>query len=112
MITTLSEEAQNFLAALKEYAPTVGGPAAGALLGYFAAKRKQDAEADKIESEGDVLRMDAVTRNFQTLIAGYEKRVADLTQEVNDMREEMRTLRKDMGHSKPVMVSRHAIQGY
>lgn len=96
----VSDEAQKFLDALREYLGIIG-PVAGGAVGYLAGRRKIAAEANKLEIEADVAQLDAVTRRFQALIDGYEtqarndrSRIDDLTREVMQLRDEIKSLRK------------------
>ena len=64
------------------------------MLGYFAGRRRNDAEASKLEAE-------AIVAPFRVLIDGYEAqaradnaRIEDLTREVKELREEVRALRQ------------------
>lgn len=99
----ISEDAQKFLDALKDYASIIGfvGPAAGAAVGYVAGKKKREAEiarisaeAAKMEVDGEVAQINAITKNFEALIDGYETRIKDLTSEVHLLRDEVKQLRK------------------
>lgn len=90
----MAESSDQLWAILKEFLLPVGGPAAGALIGYRAGKKKMDADAIKIEAEADGIQLDAITRHFSALIDGYEKRIDDLTAEINALREEVKSLRK------------------
>lgn len=99
----ISEDAQKFLDALKDYASIIGfvGPAAGAAVGYVAGKKRREAEiakisaeAAKMEIDGEVSQINAITKNFETLIDGYETRIKDLTLEVHALRDEVKQLRK------------------
>lgn len=89
----ISEEAQRFIDAIKEYGVVIG-PAFGGMIGYMAGRKKIDAEASKLEIEGEVAQLDGITRHFEALIDGYEKRIADLTSEVHLLRDEVKQLRK------------------
>jgi predicted RNase H-like nuclease (RuvC/YqgF family) len=90
----MSDEAQRFLEALHDYLVPVIGPAATGVVGFMVGKRKDRAEANKIDAEADVLAIDSVTASFKTLIDGYERRIEDLTAEVTELREEIKELRK------------------
>ena len=89
----MTEEAQRFIEALKEYGAILTGPA-GAAAGFIFARRRANAEATKMEADADVVQSDALTRQFQALVDGYERRVADLTAEVEVLRAEVKALRK------------------
>ncbi len=103
MIATISGEAQRFLDALKEYGTLVSAPA-GAVLGYMAGRRKNDAEATKLEADAGAVTLDSMTRSFRTMIEGYEERIADLTREVDSLREEVKALRKELDR-RPRLIS-------
>lgn len=90
----LSDEGQKLIEAIHDYLAPIVGPAAGGAIGYFAAKRKLNAEANKLEVEADAAQLDAITRHFQALIVGYEARVKDLTAEIDDLRAEVQALRQ------------------
>lgn len=78
---------QSFWELFREMFMPVAGSAAGGVVGYVAAKRKSDAEADAVS-------LDAITRHFTALIDGYEKRIDDLTTEITELRQEVMDLRK------------------
>lgn len=83
----LSEDGQRLVEAIREYIAPIVAPAAGGAIGYLAARRKLNAEADAAQ-------LDAITRHFQALIVGYEARVKDLTAEIDDLRNEVQALRQ------------------
>ena len=90
----VTEDEQRFLDAVREYiAPILGSLTVGAM-GYFAGRKKINAEAEKIETDAEVARLDSLSRNFQSLIDGYERRIEDLTSEVEALRQEVRQLRQ------------------
>lgn len=96
----MTEDAQKFLDALREYGALLSAPAGG-MIGFLVAHRRANAEANKMEADAekaaadaDAAQTDALTRQFSALIDGYEKRVADLTAEVEALRDEVRSLRK------------------
>jgi len=90
----VTEDEQRFLDAVREYiAPILGSLTVGAM-GYFAGRKKINAEAEKIETEAEVARLDSLTKNFQALIDGYERRIEDLTNEVEALRIEVKSLRQ------------------
>lgn len=89
----ISEEAQRFVDAIKDYSGVLG-PAMGGFVGYMAGRRKIDAEVTKLEMDTEIAQLDGITRHFEALIDGYEKRIADLTSEVHSLRDEVRQLRK------------------
>lgn len=90
----MSEEAQRFLDAVHEYLVPVIGPAATGIVGYVVGRKKDAAEANKMDAEADKMAIDSITSSFHTLIDGYERRIEDLTTEVNALREEVKSLRK------------------
>lgn len=79
---------------VKDFLVPVGGPAVGGLLGYLAARRKNDVLEDHFDAKNDALQLDAITRHFEALVTGYEKRIIDLTKEIDDLRDEIKELRK------------------
>ena len=89
----ISEEAASFISAIKEHAGELTAPGA-AVIGWYLGRRKTDAEAAKIESEGDATHLDAITRHMEKLIDGYERRIEDLTLEINNLRGEIVALRQ------------------
>jgi t-SNARE complex subunit (syntaxin) len=90
----ISEDAQRFLEALHDYLVPLIGPAATGFVGFVVGRKKNSAEANKIDAEADVLAIDSITCSFQALINGYERRIDDLTTEVTELREEIKELRK------------------
>lgn len=88
----ISEEAQRFLDALREY--SIALAPGGAIAGWWMGRKKAHAEAAKLMDEGDAIRLDSITRHFQALIDGYEARVKDLTDEVEALRAEVQSLRQ------------------
>jgi len=90
----ISEDAQRFLEALHDYLVPLIGPAATGFVGFVVGRKKNSAEANKIDAEADVLAIDSVTASFKTLIDGYERRIEDLTAEVVSLRDEVKDLRK------------------
>lgn len=89
----ISEDAQRFVDALRQYIDFIG-PAAGAAVGYVAGRKKINAEATKLVIDGEVAQLDGITRHFEALIDGYESRIKDLTSEVHQLRDEVKQLRK------------------
>ena len=93
----MSDQANQFLAVLQEHLASIIGAGAGiggGLLGFVAGRRKNDAEASKMEAE-------AIIAPFRVLIDGYEAqaradnaRIEDLTREVRELREEVKALRR------------------
>ena len=96
----ISEDAQRFLEALHDYLVPVIGPAATGVVGFLVGRRKDNALANKIDAEADVMAIDSVTASFKTLIDGYERRIEDLTKEVTALRIEVRELRQEL-NGKP-----------
>jgi len=90
----ISEDAQRFLEALHDYLVPIIGPAATGIIGFAVGRRKDRAEANKIEAEADVIALDSVTASFKALIDGYERRIEDLTAEVTSLRDEVKALRQ------------------
>lgn len=90
----ISEEAQRFLEALHDYLVPIIGPAATGIIGFAVGRRKDRAEANKLDAEADVIALDSVTASFKALIDGYERRIEDLTAEVMDLRDEVKALRQ------------------
>ena len=67
----VTEDEQRFLDAVREYiAPILGSITVGTV-GYFAGRKKINAEAEKLETDAEVARLDSITKNFQALIDGY-----------------------------------------
>ena len=89
----ISEEATKLLEAIRDYASTLTAPGAVAL-GWFFGRRNANAEAAKLETEGEATKLDAITRHMEKLIDGYEKRIDDLTAEVVSLRAEIVALRR------------------
>lgn len=89
----ISDEAAKLLDAIKDYGASFTAPGAAAL-GWYFGRRKADAEAGKIVSEGEAAKLDSITRHMAALIDGYEKRIDDLTQEVTALRAEIVDLRQ------------------
>lgn len=90
----MTEDAERFLNAIHDYLVPVIGPAATGVVGYVLGKRRDNAEAAKIETEADAVALNSITSSFQTLIDGYERRIEDLTHEVSALREEVKDLRR------------------
>lgn len=90
----VSEEAQRFLDTLHQYLLPALGTAATGVVGYIAGRRRDMAEAHKIDAEADTMAIDSVTASFRTLIDGYERRIEDLTAEVTSLRVEVKALRQ------------------
>lgn len=89
----ISDEAARLLEAIKEYGAIITAPG-GAALGWYLGRRKAEAEAGKIENEGEAAKLDAITRHMEKLIDGYERRIEDLTREVTSLRTEIVELRQ------------------
>lgn len=93
----MSEAANNFLQLLRDHIAEVlsaGGVMCGGLFGFFAGRKKNEAEAAKAEAE-------AIIAPFRVLIDGYEAqakadgaRIEDLMREVVALREEVKELRQ------------------
>ena len=90
----ISEEAKNLIQALKDYAAPFVIPVASGAVGYVAAKKKDYAEAEKLEAEAEAAKLDSITRHFEALIEGYESRVKDLMTEIDNLRGEVLSLRQ------------------
>lgn len=90
----MSDDAQKFIDAIHDYLVPVIGPAATGIIGYVVGRKRDTAEANKIDAEADKMAIDTITSSFQTLIDGYERRIEDLTTEVNALRDEVKELRK------------------
>jgi|GEM_PF-3059564 len=97
----MSEPANEFLALLQNHIAEVlsaGGAIGGGLIGYFAGRNKNEAEAAQAEAE-------AIIAPFRVLINGYEAqakadgaRIEDLMREVVALREEVKALRQAMDY--------------
>lgn len=93
----MSETANEFLSVLRDHLAEVlsaGGVLGGGLIGFFAGRKKNEAEAAKAEAE-------AIIAPFRVLIDGYEAqaradgaRIEDLMREVKELREEVKSLRQ------------------
>lgn len=93
----MSEPANEFLTMLRDHIAEVlsaGGVIGGGLVGFFAGRKKNEAEAAKAEAE-------AIIAPFRVLIDGYEAqakadgaRIEDLMREVVALREEVKALRQ------------------
>lgn len=103
----MSEPASQFLSVLQTHIAEVisaGGVIGGGMIGYFAGRRKSDAEAAQAEAE-------AIIAPFKVLIAGYEAqakadgaRIEDLMREVVALRDEVKALRQSMDNrSRPAI---------
>lgn len=90
----MSESNPTLWELIKDFFIPVGGPAIGGLLGYLAAKQKNDILDNHLDAKGDAIQLDAITRHFEALIDGYEKRINDLTNEVHQLRDEVKKLRQ------------------
>ena len=88
----MSEEAQRFLEALKEYGAVLSAPVG--VLGFLFGRRKAAAEAIALEIGAETAKLDGITRHFQALIDGYESRLKDLTEEIEALRDEIKELRQ------------------
>lgn len=89
----ISDEAAKLIEAVKDYGATLTVPGSAAI-GWYLGRRKADAEAGKIENEGEAAKLDAITRHMEKLIDGYERRIEDLTKEVTSLRTEIVELRQ------------------
>lgn len=95
----MSEPANQFLAVLQAHIAEIlsaSGVIGGGLIGYFAGRKKNEAEAAQAEAE-------AIIAPFRVLINGYEAqakadgaRIEDLMREVVALREEVKALRQAM----------------
>lgn len=95
----MSDSANQFLAVLQAHIAEIlsaGGVIGGGLIGYFAGRKKNEAEAAQAEAE-------AIIAPFRVLINGYEAqakadgaRIEDLMREVVALREEVKALRQAM----------------
>lgn len=93
----MSEAANDFLQLLRDHIAEVlsaGGVIGGGMIGFFAGRKKNEAEAAKAEAE-------AIIAPFRVLIDGYEAqakadgaRIEDLMREVVALREEVKELRQ------------------
>ncbi len=93
----MSEAANDFLQLLRDHIAEVlsaGGVIGGGMIGFFAGRKKNEAEAAKAEAE-------AIIAPFEVLIRGYEAqakadgvRIEDLMREVMALREEVKALRQ------------------
>ncbi len=93
----MSEAANDFLQLLRDHIAEVlsaGGVMGGGMIGFFAGRKKNEAEAAKAEAE-------AIIAPFRVLIDGYEAqaradgaRIEDLMREVMALREEVKALRQ------------------
>lgn len=93
----MSEAANNFLQLLRDHIAEVlsaGGVIGGGMIGFFAGRKRNEAEAAKAEAE-------AIIAPFRVLIDGYEAqakadgaRIEDLMREVIALREEVKELRQ------------------
>lgn len=92
-----ADTTSEFLTMLKDHLAEVlsaGGVIGGGLVGFFAGRKKNEAEAAKAEAE-------AIIAPFEVLIRGYEAqaradaaRIEDLSREVKDLRDEVVKLRQ------------------
>lgn len=93
----MSEAANDFLQLLRDHIAEVlsaGGVIGGGMIGFFAGRKRNEAEAAKAEAE-------AIIAPFRVLIDGYEAqakadgaRIEDLMREVVALREEVKELRQ------------------
>lgn len=93
----MSQPANEFLNVLKDHLAEVlsaGGVIGGGMIGFFAGRKKNAAEAAKAEAE-------AIIAPFRVLIDGYEAqaradgaRIEDLMREVVALRDEVKALRQ------------------
>lgn len=93
----MSEASSEFLDMLRNHLAEVlsaGGVISGGMIGFFAGRKKNEAEAAKAEAE-------AIIAPFEVLIRGYEAqaksdgaRIEDLIREVFALREEVKELRQ------------------
>ena len=90
----LSEDGQRLVDAMRDYIAPFVAPVASGAIGYFAGRKRINAEANKLDADAQALQLDSITRHFQALIAGYEARVKDLTDEIENLRDEVLNLRQ------------------
>lgn len=93
----MSEAANDFLIMLRDHIAEVlsaGGVIGGGIIGFFAGRKRNEAEAAKAEAE-------AIIAPFRVLIDGYEAqakadgaRIEDLMREVVALRDEVKELRQ------------------
>lgn len=93
----MSEQTTEFLDLLRTHLAEVlsaGGVLGGGMIGFFAGRKKNEAEAAKAEAE-------AIIAPFEVLIRGYEAqakadgaRIEDLMREVVALRDEVKELRQ------------------
>lgn len=93
----MSEAANDFLIMLRDHIAemlSAGGVIGGGIIGFFAGRKRNEAEAAKAEAE-------ALMAPFRVLIDGYEAqakadgaRIEDLMREVVALREEVKELRQ------------------
>lgn len=93
----MSEAANDFLIMLRDHIAemlSAGGVIGGGVIGFFAGRKRNEAEAAKAEAE-------ALMAPFRVLIDGYEAqakadgaRIEDLMREVVALREEVKELRQ------------------
>lgn len=88
----MTEDAQKFLEALKEYGAALSAPVG--LIGFILGRKKAAAETRKLDADAAASKLDSMTRHFQALIDGYEARVKDLTDEIDALRVEIKELRQ------------------
>lgn len=92
-----ADTTSEFLTMLKDHLAEVlsaGGIIGGGMIGFFAGREKNKADAAKSEAE-------ALIAPFEVLIRGYEAqaradaaRIEDLSREVKELRDEVIKLRK------------------
>lgn len=103
----MSEPANQFFSVLQTHVAEVisaGGVIGGGLIGYFAGRRKNDADAAQAEAE-------AIIAPFKVLITGYEARakadstrIEDLMREVVALRGEVVALRQAWDRQRSLQV--------
>lgn len=103
----MSEPANQFLTVLQAHIAEIlsaGGVIGGGMIGFFAGRRRNEAEAAKAEAE-------AIIAPFRVLIDGYEAqakadgaRIEDLMREVVALREEVKALRQAMDYRARIEV--------